>query len=405
MNRTKHRDGSDALNTSSSAEQKRLLASVVCMLLIAVTTTTSYADAPNNDELYRMIQELKNNQGTLREEARNAKDAAAAANAELETLKSAGDAAGQAWVTVPQGEPDVSVSLEATYLRPSRSNMDFAIESPTTSFTQTQGKVVSVNPDYTPGGRLGLNWAKGSGNDIGLQFTWLDASDNASAGVPADGLLIGTRLHPNSIIDESKPTSASAAYDFKHYAVDLSVGQRISVGKNLNLRLFGGLRYASLDQDFEVFYKDSVTGRTVNISDRNNFDGIGSRLGFEGDWDIGDGFSIFTEASGSLLVGNLEQKYLDVGYDGISTTNTRVDIEERFENRVVPVVEGRVGITYHAKLASARRLSVSLGYEWQNWYNVVSVVRFSDDVDRQVMSTDTTDIGLGGFFLKGLVSF
>ena len=394
MNRTKYRTG-----------QKHLLASVVGMLLIGITSTTTYADAPNNDELYRMIQELKSNQGTLRKEARNAKDAAAAANAELETLKSAGDAAGQAWVTVPQGEADVSVSLEAIYLRPSRTNLDFAIASPTTSAAQTRGKVVSVNPDYDLGGRLGLNWANGTGNDIGLQFTWFDAGDRASAGVPAGGVLIGTRLHPNSIIDESKPTSASAAYDLNHNAIDLSVGQRISVGNNLNLRLFGGLRYATLYQDFDVFYKDSVSGRTVNITDQNNFDGIGSRLGLESNWNIGSGFSIFTEASGSILVGDFKQNYSDVEYDGISATNTRVKIENSYDNRIVPVVEGRVGITYNAKIASARRLSISMGYEWQNWYNVVSVVRFSDDVDRQIMGTDTTDIGLGGFFLKGLVSF
>lgn len=380
--------------------RKRLLSGAAAMLL-AVSSPAVYADAaeaPSNEELYRMIQELSTNQDALREEARKAKAEAAAAKAELAALKSVGAAAGPATVTVPQGQAGMTASVEAIYLRPSRSNLDFAIEAPTAA--GVQGNVVGVDPDYDLGGRLGLNWANGSGNDIGLQVTWLDASDSASASAPAGGVLFGTRLHPNSILDETSPTSASADYDFDHTAVDLSVGQRINVGSNLNLRLFGGLRYASLEQDFDIFYTNGVN--TVNISEQNDFDGIGPRVGLEGRWGFGQGFSIFGEAAGSVLVGDFDLSYTDIENGGAST---RVNIDESFDNRVVPVVEGRVGIAYNAKLASERSFGVSLGYEWQNWYNVVSVDRFSDDVDRQLLSTDTTDIGLDGFFLKGQLTF
>jgi major outer membrane protein len=72
---------------------------------------------------------------------------------------------------------------------------------------------------------------------------------------------------------------------------------------------------------------------------------------------------------------------------------------------VIPVIETRAGIGYAHQLKNGWSIGARAGYEWQNWFNMVTALRFMDDVDSQIMGTDTTDIGLDGFFIEGFINF
>ena len=51
------------------------------------------------------------------------------------------------------------------------------------------------------------------------------------------------------------------------------------------------------------------------------------------------------------------------------------------------------------------RSSVRIGYEFQNWFNVLDVNQFSDDGANQSLTTNTSDIGLDGFILQIELTF
>ena len=43
---------------------------------------------------------------------------------------------------------------------------------------------------------------------------------------------------------------------------------------------------------------------------------------------------------------------------------------------------------------------VRLGYELQNWFNVLDVNQFSDDLADQSLTRNTTDLGVDGITLR-----
>jgi hypothetical protein len=146
--------------------------------------------------------------------------------------------------------------------------------------------------------------------------------------------------------------------------------------------------------------------RSADVYLKNEFTGVGPQVGVDADWRIGKGFNLFGSLAGSLLVGDfdLSLKELDLPA-GATTYNTRVDVDRSDDNRMVPVVEMRAGIGYAYALKNGMHIGAKAGYELQQWFNMVTNQRYTDDVDGQLMNTDTTDLSLDGFFLEGFVHF
>jgi len=377
---------------------------MVVVLLLTVLPAMVWAQAPSNEELYQMIEKMERKLEAAIDEANKAKEelarikggpAAAPETAPAETL-----------VRVPETKAGMEVSVEALYMRPSRSNLDFVVQDPYRT-GNIRGNYVSVEPDYDWGVRAALNYNFGSGADIGVKFTQLDAEERKSIS-RGDSDLWGTWLHPNAVIDDNDVTDATANYDFEYGVIDFGVGQWVNAGKHLGLRFEAGLRHAEIGQELDIRYIQQVTpvlSRRVNVDQTNDFSGWGPRLGLGLDWKIARGFSIFGSVAGSFLMGDLDMTLKEDDWQVAAVNATRrVEVKETIDCHTVPVIEARAGIGY-AFQKNSRIYGATMGYEWQNWFNMVAVKRGADDVDSQLMDSDMADLGLYGFFLEGFVSF
>lgn len=380
---------------------------IALMFVIMALPTMVWAQQPSNEELYRMIQEMerkfdaaidRTNQALA--EAAEAKEEAAKAKAELAQLQSGLHPASTSLVKTPETTPGFTASAEALYIRPSRSNLDFVITDPDTD-NNPEGTVGEIEPDYQMGERIGLGYDFGSGTEIGVRFTGLKTHDSDSATSSAGGALWGTWLHPNASIDDNDVTSATARYDFEHYAIDFGARQKLNIGQRLGLNLDAGLRYASMNQDIGIAYLNANNGTRVDITNENDFSGWGPRIGMGLDWRVGHGFNVFSSVAGSLLLGDFDLMLRETD----NGTAERADIKQGLHNRLIPVLEMKLGVGYARQLNNGWTIGANAGYEWQNWFNMVSAQRFSDDVDSQIMYTDTTDISLDGFFFEGFIRF
>jgi Legionella pneumophila major outer membrane protein precursor len=396
------------------------------ILLMMLVPASGWAQGPSNEELLQMIKKLEAKFDAAMEqtqkalaEADKAKAEAAAAKAELARLKatpaSAADAettVGESLVRVPATRPGFAISMESVYLRPSRSGLDYGIVDPDTD-TDVEGRFENVEPDYGLGVRSDLRYNTDSGRDIGITFSWLKTEDETSEAVSAGGALWGTWIHANATIDDNNVDTAEASYEFEQTVLDLSAGQKLEIGKNLDMRLEAGLRFAKIEQELDIGYIESpaaILDRVDLINHKNDFSGLGPRLGLDLGWKMGGGFNLFGSFGGSLLLGDFDISYTEIDgtvyYDGTpDTLDTRINTKDSYKNRLVPVVEARAGIDYAHRLKSGRIIGAKAGYEWQNWFNMVTSQGFMDDVDAQLMETDTTDLGLDGFFFEGYIHF
>lgn len=386
---------------------------IVAVLAMAILPGMAWAQEPSNQELYQMIQQMERKYDAAiketdralaeaRAEAAKAKEEAAKAKAELARLKAEPrtaplQAEATPLIKTPETTPGFKASAEVLYMRPSRGNLDFVIKDPDND-NNPEGNIGEIEPDYQLGGRFGLGYDLGSGTEIGVQFTGLKSHDSESATASPSGSLWGLWLHANASIDDQNVDMAKARYDFEHYAIDLNARQKLDIGRHLGLSLEGGLRYASMNQDFDIVYRRSTT--EVAINSENHFSGWGPRLGVGLDWSVGYGFNVFSSVAGSVLMGDFDLSYHD--QDG---TTTRVNMKQGIHNRIIPVVEMKLGVGYAQRLKNGWTLGANAGYEWQNWFNMVTTHRFSDDVDPHIMETDTTDVSLDGFFFEGFIHF
>jgi hypothetical protein len=403
---------------------------IVVLFLVVALPALAWAQAPSNEELYQMIKQMEHKLDTAideankaraeadkaKEEAAKAKEEAAKAKEELARIKEAPVATPAAvpkesLVRVPETRPGLGASAEAVYLRPSRSNLDYVLVDRNDN-GRPQGKLDEVEPGYGWGGRFGVSYGFGSGTDIGAQFMWIRTHNSESAARPPGGALWATWLHPGmSMIGDDDATFARASYNFEHYVIDLGVGQELDIGKHFGLRIDAGLRYANMAQDFDIGYWEVVTVPAVNdrrtmIFTENDFQGWGGRVGLGLDWRVGWGFNVFSSVAGSVLVGDFDMDLMELGWRVGQVDPARLaDVDETIRTRVIPVIETQVGIGYTYRLKNGWSIGARAGYEWQNWFNMVTVKRFTDDVDPQLFYTDTTDIGLDGFFFKAFMTF
>lgn len=386
---------------------------IVVMLVCLALPGLSWAQAPSNEELYQMIKEMerkldvaigeankaKEEAARAKEEAVRAKEEAAKAREELARIK-------ETPALVPEEtvirDPGLRVSFENLFMRPSRSNLDFVIVDHNND-SDPQGSLSEVEPGYHWGGRAALAYDFSSGTDVCAEFTWIKAEESESFVQPSGGRLWGTWLHPDSVIGWREATSATASYDFEHYVADLGVGKWVDIGKYFSMRMEAGLRYAEIEQDLNITYIDSVNNERVDITNENDFSGWGGRVGVGIDCRLGGGFSIFSSVGGSVLVGDADLSFAEVDQTGIGTA-IPVDIKDS-ATRVVPVIDLKAGIGYEYQFKNGCSVGVKAGYEFQNWFNMMTVHRFSDDVADQLSYTDTTDIGLDGFFIEGVITF
>ena len=81
----------------------------------------------------------------------------------------------------------------------------------------------------------------------------------------------GSRLHSNAVIDDNDVTSVAASANLDYDVLDLVLSRRFRMSNyaKTNFTLFGGFRYAKIDQTFNINYTQQLTAtstRTVDIS-------------------------------------------------------------------------------------------------------------------------------------------
>ena len=426
---------------------KSIFVGALAAACVFSTGLATAADTPSNEDLYQMILELQADQERLQHEADLAKAETAKAKHELELTRRVLDAtqeklkvteqeilqtqevvaATQEGLAETQAEmgtgPSSSVvkipdkaggwtaMAEVMFMRPSTGELDFAIEDPQDGSKVTTGRVLSVDTDYEPGFQIGVGYDfAGTGVDAKLAWSRLRTSNDESATAPAGSTLIATLSSKGTGEGSSDADSARANVDFDYDVVDFEVGQTFQAGSSVDIRLFGGVRYANMDHDMEVFYQGGTFDAQgpddgALVTSKVDFSGIGPRIGVGGSWDLGSDFSLFGHTAVSLLVSDFDASHVETSDS--QNNPFRVNVTQDFDTRVVPVVEISLGAGWVNRL-SWGLLTLRGGYEVQNWFNVVDPLDFSKASSLGASNPgrgNTTDMGLDGFFFRGNVEF
>lgn len=304
-------------------------------------------------------------------------------------------------VKVPASTDHFFVGLEALYLQPSDSNGDLDYSNTVTAGTPQSNNINGIDPSYDWAWRLIAGYKYGAAMDVTFNYfhAKLDDSDSVSATAPT------VIYDPN----DATPTAfnaASADVEHKIDQADLTLGLKINPLRCVTLHPFGGLRYARVERDLDTSF--TRTSFVENISDTSKFNGIGPIAGMDAAFDIGSGFQIVGRFNAALLVGNMDEDYSHSETIRSTTTTGIQDIDTDSRNRVVPVVDMRLGGTYTYDLGNDSALRVELGYQVSKYYDAVDKISvginnaqaFAGGSSYLTPTRSTSSLGLNGPYLN-----
>lgn len=287
--------------------------------------------------------------------------------------------------------PGLFASADLLYWWPRRTGLDFAISDPNTD-NDIEGPVQALEMGADSGVRASLGYVTGSQWDFVFTYTFFESNAQRSVTEPAGGRLWLTRTNPAS--GNNHADSATAAAGLSYDVFDLAAGRWFYPNRSTALRLFGGVRGATIDDQLTVNYQGGTVVGTRVQELHTQLDAIGLRAGGEGHWFLHDRFSLFCRTSASVLAGDYSLRYVEneAAFAGAGDVN----ISYQFYD-VVPVLDVAAGLNLEMG-----RVALQVGYEAAAWFNFPQRTNFTgaDAINRGNLTNTSTDLGLDGLFAR-----
>ena len=275
------------------------------------------------------------------------------------------------------------LGVEATYLRPSGGPANYAILDPDDSNFDVEGTIESIEIDEEIGQRVFLGYGSGNGNMWSL--TWWGYDENALESVTAASPqeLWNTVFDPGFLIFPFYG-SADATLAVDATTIDLTYSRPLTNGDKFSTRWNVGLRSAEVEHMFGVIYDDLTDIYQVALASEG--EGYGFTGGLTGTLMLNDRWMLHGGSSYSVLMGDFDTMIVSTFNGGIDH-NVTGEREGGFS-----MLEARCMIVMHP----IDWLYLWLGYEYQQWNNVLETSNFRDDLGF-VLQTDISDLTFDGY--------
>lgn len=293
-------------------------------------------------------------------------------------------------LTAPDQSGMWSFGAEAVLMQPTNKAFNYADDvnssltsSPGTANLDIIGNHHNVDEGYYWWFGADIRYSfPGNGRDVTLAYEGLHGSSTDSTVDPGSG---GVSALTNSLLIsdftglryDTAEGKTNTAYD----AGDLLFGQKIDVGQRIRLHPFAGLRYAHIDVNETGKYYSAdgsflANGQpfTEDSKLENEFNGIGPRLGSDAQVNLGQGFSIRARLGLSALIGSRSidnDTHIQLGINTTDVTVYGADKNES-ETRVIPEIDGRLGLNYTYNFDSKTALGFEAGWQATNYFNVIT---------------------------------
>ncbi len=290
-------------------------------------------------------------------------------------------------VTAPDQSGMWSFGGTAVFMQASNKTFDYA-DTATFSTNPPPNTVIdfnrnTVDEDYHWWFGADITYAfPGHGRDVMLAYEGLhgDSTDHTRPD-PASTAAV-------SAFSGFQYTEAKGKSETDYDAGDLVFGQKLDVGERIRLHPFIGVRYAHIDLKDTGTYAGpntpsfsfiGATGDSVSEASKieNTFNGVGPRLGSDAEINLGQGFSIRGRLGLSALIGShtVDNSGVISEYDanGVFIDNVlSASNDSDSETRVIPEVDGRLGLNYTYNFDSNMAMGFEAGWQATNYFNVAS---------------------------------
>jgi Legionella pneumophila major outer membrane protein precursor len=239
----------------------------------------------------------------------------------------------------------------------------------------------SINPKYSPAFRIGLRYMPTELDDIALDWTHLNATDNASV-IAAPNQFVGP---PYSVGPPAGVAftngSANGSLQSQYDAANLAAGHTFCADCPFQLRVFGGVEFARLGETVTGTFLNAPITTSHSYTSNSVFTGAGPRLGVRGQYNVGQ-LQFFGEAAGAGLIGtsqsNINFTTASPVLLALGITNNYQTLTSPNATAVVPSFDAKVGTAYIFPFNDYGLFKVEAGYQVAVYFNAVNEYALSN---------------------------
>ena len=223
------------------------------------------------------------------------------------------------------------------------------------------GATAVVDQQFQPGFRVGAERILDRCSSISVSYAYYrNETDNGPVTAPAPFVLQSMVFNPSTADAAAYFNRASASETTNFNLVDLDYHHNLWSCDSSSVNYLIGARYAQLGQQFHAEFDSTYTAvANANVE----FDGIGLRVGLDGERSICNGFFVTARANANLLGGEF-----GAGYAQRNTNELTVCTTSWQDARFVTILESEVAIGWQS---ADGRIRASIGYLINDWFNVV----------------------------------
>jgi hypothetical protein len=246
-----------------------------------------------------------------------------------------------------------------------------------------KGPVKHLNFEWEPGYKVGIgtlfdydSW------NLFLNFTSFTTHAHNSAFSKHDSLI------PLIGIQTLTFAKARAHWKVDFRNLDFVLGRDYFVSKYLALHPFFGIDSAWIHQHRKLHFEHPST---LKLKGKNNFWGIGPKLGTESQFYLGRNFSIYGDIAGALLWGKFE---VDEKEDNLSNETEYYDFESH-THRMVATIGFGLGVAFETNFCHDHyHFLIKAGYESQYWWKQNQFPIFDDSARK--FTRQSEDLSMQG---------
>jgi hypothetical protein len=254
--------------------------------------------------------------------------------------------------------------------------------------------VAVVDQNYQGAFRVGAGAFLDHCSSASFTYTSFRSSQTDAISTDVPNVIRSMVSHPQSFSAATDFLSAQARHDIDF---DLFDADFIGVWADCDryrVSWLAGVRYGELRQGFNSFFQNNGT-EFVNTA--IDFEGVGIRVGLNGDRYLRRGVSVYGKSAASFLVGDFEAFYQQGG------SNDPIVVDTNWQSgRIVPILELELGAAWTSR---CERFRISGGYVVSAWFNTVK----TDDFIQAVQQNDFVDLGdamtFDGFTARAEIRF
>ncbi|MCF7851845.1 MAG: hypothetical protein K9M07_01235 [Simkaniaceae bacterium] len=300
------------------------------------------------------------------------------------------------------------LQLGFVYEQPRIGGTQFAIKSNTPSTSsRTLEDVSQIDANWSFGIVAGLGYKVPERMwDCSLDYMYLKNTTNAQANSGLLSSVLPVKAKFNIIDDSTLLTSVGRAksdFNFVLNSLDATASNPFFVQEKFSFGFKGGVRtqWLSLKQNTTYSGGSALGVNSVYVNDKSRFWGIGPTGSLNNMWDLGKGFSIFTNSGLSLLYAKFK-----VYQDQIYSVQTNADYyTSNSFGRIVPELDFNIGLAYGSFFKERKHyLRVRLGWDFHYMFrvnqmlaNMDSYTQIGETLNQQRRSPNVSeDVALQG---------